>query len=125
VEYILQFLVLIVNKRELPKIKYGMQHFHLSSPQAPIHNNPNRLICLLCLLYVSDNLLYTPLKYKSVPIVPICLIKKFIGAAACYGLLITNLLATNYVQVCTTKYIFWLGKNKFDRTTAILVSAGR
>jgi hypothetical protein len=65
-----------------------------------------------------------PLKYKPSPIGLIWFLKDFLGALACFGITITNLLATNYVQVCTTKYIFWLGKNKFVRIWPGLVIAG-
>jgi hypothetical protein len=44
--------------------------------------------------------------------------------AAYHGLYDEELFSRQYVHCCTTKYIFWLGKNKFDRTTAILAGAG-
>lgn len=33
----------------------------------------------------------------------------------CDEFLYTFLYRKKYMQSCTTKYIFWLGKNKFDR----------
>jgi hypothetical protein len=103
-----------------------MQYLHTSGPPASILFSINSLICLWLLSYIAYNQTITPpLKYKHTPIGPIWFLKDFMDAVVCYGLSITNLLATNYVQACTTKYIFWLGKNKVDRTNAILVSAGR
>jgi hypothetical protein len=37
---------------------------------------------------------------------------------AAYGRTIVCLIAGQYVQACTTKYIFWLGKNKFINLAA-------
>ncbi len=43
----------------------------------------------------------------------------------CHELYCTPLFERQCVPYCTTKYIFWLGKNKFDRSNAILVGAKR
>ncbi|MDY0078537.1 MAG: hypothetical protein RBR87_14815, partial [Bacteroidales bacterium] len=36
-------------------------------------------------------------------------------AGCCHELYYTLLFDKQFVPYCTTKYIFWLGKNKFDR----------
>jgi hypothetical protein len=46
-------------------------------------------------------------------------------ACCCHELFGLLLYCNQFVPCCTTKYVFKLGKNKFDRTNAILVGALR
>jgi hypothetical protein len=102
-----------------------MQHLSTSSPSASIRFGINWLLGLWLGFYRVVILHIITHRNK------LAASRSFLAFSNCLFMMVANgraivcLFAGQYVQVCTTKYIFKLGRNKFDRTNAILVSAGR
>jgi hypothetical protein len=102
-----------------------MRHLHTSGTQTTIRLGLNRLNCLWLDFYRIVIQYITPPRNKLAASRPFRALSNCLFGMAAYGRTIVCLIAGQYVQACTTKYIFKIGKNRFDRITAILVSAGR
>jgi hypothetical protein len=101
-----------------------MQHLSTSSPLATIRLGLNRLICLWLDSYRVVIQYITPPYNNQLLNKQVCLLGSLLFLIAAYGRAIVCLFTGQYVPCCTNKYIFWLGKNKFDRRNAILAGTG-
>jgi hypothetical protein len=71
------------------------------------------VVCMIKSLYNSDIQVITPPLINYMQKWLTSLIPQFVGCT--HDHTHTLLLRKQFVRCCTTKYIFWLGKNKFDR----------
>jgi len=79
---------------------------------------PNKLfacliVCMIKLLYNTDIQIITPPLINPWPKWLTGIIRQFVPCT--HDQAHTLLFRKQFVPCCTTKYIFWLGKNKFDR----------
>jgi len=79
---------------------------------------PNKLIaylvvCMIKYLYNTDIQVITPHLINYMQKWLTSLIPQFVGCTHDHTHIL--LFRKQFVRCCTTKYIFWLGKNKFDR----------
>jgi hypothetical protein len=100
-----------------------MQHLSTSSPSASIRFGINWLLGLWLGFYRVVILHIITHRNKLAASRSFLAFSNCLFMMVAIGQKIVCLIAGQYVQLCTTKHIFWLGKNKFVRRTAILKQA--